>query len=196
MPDPDSYISPEVVSTTENLGFTDFIEVSVPFSCLEFPIESKKEKLREIIEKQYPVHIQLVYKQLSPMFGYDRVTETVKREVNCILASFNYLLWRFENDFLWPIDKYTPVVRRNVPNSNFRRTIQQISIEEIAKGMKIVVDASCGISKEGLYDVLAKAFGYAHVSQQISDRFDEGYSFFLRGYTYKEEDGKIVPQKD
>ena len=178
--------------TKTDFGFEPYQEIAVPYSRWAYPTETIANKLQEIIEKQYPIHIQLLYKQLAPMFGYEKVTEKVKKEIDYVIGAFGKNIWRKKDDFLWAYNRDEVKPKKASLNTN-NRPVQYIALEEISEAMKVIVSCSCGINKSGLYKLLSQEYGFSRVTNQMSERFDSALNLLIKNYNYKiTEDEKIV----
>jgi hypothetical protein len=144
-----------------------------------------------VVEKETPIHYELLCKRVAPLFGNQKVTVKVRNSVEHVLnKQLNDLVAKKE-EFCWykKVDKITVKIPSLYGEG---RTINHISKEELAEAMFVIAGRSFGIAKDDLYVVTARAFGFNRTGGSIIQAMEEACMYLLESDRVKEVDGKIV----
>lgn len=145
-----------------------------------------------IVHNESPIHKEVIYHYLAPLFGNERVTKVIISAVERILQ--NYCEGRFivKGDFLWSISMKTPIFR--VPGVLPPRDIKHIAPEEIAEGMKIIIIRAIGIEKITLFQLVSKELGFERTGEKINSLLDVAFNQLITSREI-EVKGNIVAMK-
>ncbi len=178
------------VSITEQLNPYSFAEAKTTSLNL-LPRNSKgcleiADCIMEYVNNEYPIHYELLCQRLAPLYGNEKATVKVRREVdygiNCLR---NKIIQK--GDFLYPTGWQKIIVR--VPN---RRKIGHIAIEEITEAMNTILQITVGSTREGLYIETTRAYGWQRMTQGITASMRSACDLLIEQGRAQEIDGKIV----
>lgn len=194
-PKADDFVSIEekTISVEEQLnpyGFEE--EKSISFSNLNRNYNgylSMEDCIIEVIKQRYPIHYDLLCKELAPLLGNEKATVKVKREVDYGLGKLKNKIVRKE-DFFFPVN-YDKIV----PRQNNTRKIDYVSTEELAEVMIAVLDKCIGATKETLCAETARAYNYNRMTQNISAAMDNAFGLLLSQGKVEVIEGKAVKLK-
>jgi very-short-patch-repair endonuclease len=139
-----------------------------------------------IINNEYPLHYELLCQKIAPLFGNEKVSSKIKREVDRVLRRLGTRIYR-NGDFLYPSKNAIITVR--MPN---KRKINHIAVEEIAVAMAKILASCIGVSREGLCIETRKVYGFNNSGTNIATAMNTACSLLLRQGKAKIVDGKIV----
>lgn len=191
-PKADDFVSIEekTISLEEQLnpyGFEEEKEVS--FSNLNRNYSgylSIEDCIVEVIKQRYPIHYDLLCKELAPLLGNEKATVKVKREVDYGLGKLQNKVVR-KSDFFFPIN-YGEIK----PRQNNTRKIDYVATEELAEVMMSVLDKCIGATKETLCAETARAYNYNRMTQNISAAMDNAFELLLHEGRIEVVEGKVV----
>lgn len=151
-----------------------------------------KNVIKHVVQKEYPIHFELLCKRVAGLFGNQKVTVKVRDSVNYVID--RYLTDKLErrDDFLWI--KGADNIKARVPLSNDVgvRTIAHISKEEIAEAMLQIISKSIGITTTDLYLVTARVFGFSRTGGNINYAMQQSCEYLIESGVVKNSSGKIV----
>ena len=128
--------------------------------------------IKEMVNKLYPIHYELVCKQVAELMGSKRVTETTKRTVNWLLHSLREEVIK-RAGFLYPKDYETITPRIN------NRAIEHVSIEELAEAVYMVLSKVVGYNKEQLCMETARAYNFGRMTKAVVTAMDQAFDLLL-----------------
>ena len=146
--------------------------------------------IKAAVENEYPLHYEVLCKKLAPLFGNEKATIKIRREVDYGLRTLQGVVRK--GDFFYPIG-YTAIKPKAVGNT---RPINHISIDELAEAMIIIVSNSYGIMKDNLLQATAREYGFARSGEKIQIAMQNAYEELLNSNRVKEIDGKVVKNGD
>lgn len=140
----------------------------------------------EVVKRCFPIHYDLLCKELAPLLGNEKATIKVKREVDYGLSKLKTQIVQKDN-FLFPssYDKITP-------RQDNSRKIDYVSKEELAEVMLAVLDKCIGATKETLCAETARAYNYGRLTQNISSAMNYAFELLLKDHCIDIIDGKVV----
>ncbi|EGL16336.1 AAA domain-containing protein [Paenibacillus sp. HGF7] len=151
-----------------------------------------KNVIKHVVQKEYPIHFELLCKRLVGLFGNQKVTVKVRDSVNYVID--RYLTDKLDrrDGFLWI--KEAENIKARVPLSTDVgvRTIAHISKEEIAEAMLQIVSKSIGITTNDLYLVTARAFGFSRTGGNINLAMQQACEYLIQSGVVKNQNGKII----
>lgn len=139
-----------------------------------------------VINNEYPIHYELLCKKLAFQFGNKKATARVRDKVSYQLERLGSAIIR-KGDFLLPVN-HKPIT----PKCNNERTINYVSIDELAEAMLCIIQLSVGITSVSLHEATARAYGYRRSSEQITTTMEDAYNQLLASGRIKEIDGKLL----
>lgn len=182
-------VDEKVMTEEEKLNPYGFaINEEIDFSNLAKDCEgnfSLKDCIVEIVQKVYPIHYDLICKEVAPLFGNQKITVKVRREVDDTLKELENKIIQ-KNDFFYPIN-YTKILV-HIPNA---RKINYIAIEELAQAMYEITSKCTGVTEEALCMETARAFGFNRMTANIEEAMNQGFRLLVEEKRIKIMDGKV-----
>jgi len=129
---------------------------------------------------------ELLCKKVAPLFGNEKATVKIRREVDYALRSLQGIVRK--GDFFYPAGN-AKIIPKAVGNT---RPINHISIDELAEAMLIIASNSYGIMKDSLFQATAREYGFARSGEKIQIAMQNAYEVLLKSKRVKETDGKVV----
>lgn len=142
--------------------------------------------IMEIVQKTYPVHYDLICKEMAPLFGNQKATVKIRREVDAVLNQLDGEII-LKNDFYYPASYLKIPVY--IPNT---RKINHISIEELAEAMYEIASKCTGATKESLCTETTRAFGFHRMTANIEESMNSGFELLVEQGRFKVIDGKVA----
>ncbi|SDJ82459.1 DUF4011 domain-containing protein [Paenibacillus naphthalenovorans] len=151
-----------------------------------------KNVIKYVVEKEYPIHFELLCKRVARLLGNQKVTVKVRDSVNYVIIKYLTDKLMRKGDFLWI--KGAENIKARVPLSNDVgvRSINHISKEEIAEAMLQIVSKSFGITTNDLYSVTARVFGFSRTGGNISNAMQQACDYLVESGVVKNSGGKIM----
>lgn len=140
----------------------------------------------EVVKQRFPIHYDLLCKELAPLLGNEKATVKVRREVDYGLSKLGKQIVR-KGDFFFPIG-YDEII----PRQNNIRKIDYVSKEELAEVMMAILDKCIGATKETLCTETARAYNYNRITQNISSAMDNAFKLLIKDHRINIIDGKVV----
>lgn len=139
-----------------------------------------------LITNEFPIHYELLCQRLAPLYGNEKATVKVRREVdygiNCLRGKIVK-----KGDFLFPVGWQKVIVR--VPNI---RKINYISTEELAEAMNTILNSAVGSTREGLCMETTRVYGWQRMTQGIGKSMNVACDLLIQQGRVQELDGKII----
>lgn len=147
--------------------------------------------IKYVVEKEYPIHSELLCKRLACLFGNQKATSKVRNSVRFVFENRLHNELELKEDFYWL--KGSNKVKVRIPNDDSgNRPIIYISTEELAKAMFVIANKSFGIMKDDLYVATARTFGFSRTGGNINQALQKASDYIVRIGKVKESDGKII----
>lgn len=157
-----------------------FIEIEekkeTSFPCYEMvdphSIEGNVEDIAfAIIEKEAPIKLSWLLARIVYLYDRNRVTKVVERDFSLYVMPYLEMRGvRLENDYLF-FGEEIPMLRLN-KEGNEKREIPLIYKEELAKGMKAIIEENIVLSQEGLFTTMTKLLGFDRRGAQINNALE------------------------
>lgn len=126
--------------------------------------------IKEILEVESPLSEDLLLKRIVHYFDREKVTNVVQRAYLTLMEGHeNYGIIR-RDGFLYLSTNKNIQFRQP---GDLTRDIKQIAPEEIASGLKKIIELNISVDKKGLYQFLATQCGLNRITKGINDTFDE-----------------------
>jgi very-short-patch-repair endonuclease len=148
--------------------------------------------IKYVVEKENPIHFELLCKRIAGLFGNQKVTVKVRNSADFVIK--NYLAGDIERkgDFCWIKDTEDITVRIPPSEDVGVRPIHQISVEEVAEAMFQIASKSIGIETNELYVVTARIFGFNRMGDKISKAMQKACQLLVETGRVKISSEKII----
>lgn len=192
LPKADDFVSIEKknISVEEQLNPYGFEEEKlVSFSDLPRNYSgylSIEDCIVEVVKQRFPIHYDLLCKELAPLFGNEKATVKVKREVDYGLSKLGKRII-IKDNFLYPCN-----YEKITPRQDNTRKIDYVATEELAEAMLSVLDKCIGATKETLCTETARAYNYNRITEKISSAMDRSFELLLQENHVEILEGKVV----
>lgn len=147
-----------------------------------------RECLIAVVTNEYPIHIELLCQRVAHLFGNEKATIKVRREVEWALRNIPTITRK--GDYLYPAGYKE--IRIKLPN--FRK-IQHISTEELATAMLQILKTYIGANRKALTDETSRVYGFTRTGQNISIAMNEAVDYLIRNKLVEEVEGKLRIRK-
>ena len=142
--------------------------------------------IRKAIENEYPLHYELLCQKVAPLYGNQKTTIKIRREVDYALNKLGDEIYR-NGDFLYPSKDAKIIVK--MPN---KRNINHIAVEEIAAAMIKILAHCFGTNREGLLSETRKVYGFGSSGQNIATAMNVACDLLIKSDRVKIVDEKLV----
>nr|MCR4714376.1 DUF4011 domain-containing protein [Treponemataceae bacterium] len=166
---------------TDNYKFAEYKEYDI--SRHPFTLSST---LLEMIKTEQPVHFDIICQRLCPLYGRDKVTSTVQKEIRKAL--------RFNSLFLCEDGFYSLAQSENSFDVRVAgsRQIKYISLDEISKGMLKIIENNIGLTENELVTETEHAFGFKRTGTNLENRMRESIALLKQANKITINGGKII----
>lgn len=124
----------------------------------------------KLVEKEGPITEELLLKRTVGLFENQKVTSVVRKNFQKAMQRQRFI-YRVKD--YYTTDKFKPIEMRVPKEGTQPRDILLISTDELASGMRKVVELSVGINKEGLFKTIAGLLGFSRVSEKIKAKLED-----------------------
>ncbi len=144
-----------------------------------------------IISIEQPIHINKIISRINEITGKLFSKQKVEDYLRPSIITRRFIR---ENDFIYMPNWKLENVR--IPgNDGERREIEEIYPGEIKLAMLTITEKSIGITKEELFEITRKSFGFDRTGPKIRKCFDHAYDDLTKKGLLIEIDGKIHAAK-
>lgn len=143
-----------------------------------------------VVDVEYPIHYELLCKRIAPLYGNQKATVKIRKEVNFGIARIGDEIICI-NSYYYP-KNYTEVLPKSPGIGEDPRAIDNISTDEICAGMLIFINKSYGITKESLFQVLAKGFGFNRTGAKIVNAFERAFNELIENQKIQYVEDKVI----
>lgn len=169
--------------------------MKVPHRAGEDYMSNLAGKIMYVMEKEAPIHRELFYKRLAPVFGNRKVTVLVRRTSDDCIARMLSDKIRIKGDFLYL--KGQNKIRARVPRDGDEpRAVEHICSEEISDAVLTILQSAYGLTKEDLTAEAGRAFGFVRTGPRIRQCVEESIRKLLDTGNIMEADGKLFIRED
>lgn len=152
-------------------------------------ITNVASRIMWVMQHEQPIHKELLYKRLAPIFGREKATEPVRSTIDLAIKSRLQLKVEEKNDFLY---YRNTIVRARVPVSDDDiRVIDYICDEEIKDAMIQIVEFALGLNQADLFAEVARTFKFARTGPKIKQSFARAFDDLINEEKLYVVDGKI-----
>jgi len=174
-----------------NLDFTNIDQSLEPISqklktyryfdadkyCLETGKKLNFDNIIEpLIQCEQPITESLLHKRLASIFEGTRITQDYKYNLYYAINSHKNIN-RYRDYYC--LDKSISTEIRLPDKTHEGRKIENISLYELASGLKLIVTNSVGINKDGLFRGLIKLLDHSKTTDKITERLDKALTILL-----------------
>lgn len=140
-----------------------------PESFYSSPVSLLAELVTEIVEKEGPVHLEVVARRLAEAWGMQRVGNRIERRVrDAVRAAQRRELITRDGEFLRRPGAKRVKIRRSTPDHP--RAVEHIDLEEIAAAARLCLQEAVGIREEELITETARLLGFQRVGIRVKVR--------------------------
>lgn len=150
-----------------------------------------KNVLQYIVDKEQPIHFDLICRRVAGLFGNQKVTSKVKDSTRYVLdKKLNKIIGKQEDFYSYKnLDNIIPRVPEQYGEV---RPIEYISRDEISEAMVKITSKSFGLTAEQLCFTTAKVFGFNRRGKKINSIMQECCDELIYSGKLKESGGKII----
>ncbi|MDY9920263.1 MAG: DUF4011 domain-containing protein [Synergistota bacterium] len=141
------------------------------------------------VNNEFPLHYELLCQRLASLYGNEKATVKVRREVDYGISRLHGKIVR-KGDFLYPLGWEKITVR--VPN---KRKICHISVDELAEAMDTILQTTIGNTRESLCVETTRVYSWQRMTQGIKTSMNVACDLLIEQGKAQEIDGKIVPKQ-
>lgn len=187
-PNPEPDLEPEPEPAPELDDKPKFVEYQIA-DISKFTSGQKIQAIREVIETEQPIHIELLCNRIAKLYGKSNASKQFQSEVlNVIKNNLKDVVCN--KVFITVRGFEVQNVRKN--DDNNIRSIEHISGDELMLAIKIIVSRSIGIECDELITATREALGYKRTGQKIEEVLKRIYKRMLDLKILKEIDGIVT----
>ncbi|MBQ8498060.1 MAG: DUF4011 domain-containing protein [Clostridia bacterium] len=150
------------------------------------------DNIMRIVSLEQPIHMDLLYKRIAPVFANVKVTETVKKTIQAIITEdLQDKICCDESRFLYLIPKQ-PISARIPEACAVPRPMEYIHTEEVADALLAIITQSFGIMKEDLISECIRAFGFERKGPKIKQKTEAALQYLSDAERIRFIDGKVL----
>ena len=172
---------PEATNGPEFEYYSVSDPMSVPYAQGEGNRGNLARKILYVMENEAPIHREVFYRRMAPVFGNRKVTILVKKSVDDCIGQMLADRILVQDDFLYLTDQ--DEIRARIPQEGDEpRGMDQICKEEIRDALLRILAAAHSMTEDELITETAKAFGFGRpdegtrqsLEERCLDLIDEG----------------------
>ncbi len=187
----ENYVSVDTeVKTREQLenpyGFEKYVKTDlskIPTDRYGYP--KIDDCIMALVNNEFPIHYEYLCQRLAFLYGNEKATVKVRREVDNGLAVLRGKVKR-KGDFIYPNNNAPIVVK--MPNV---RKSQHISPDEFAVAMISILKTYVGATRKTLCTETARVYGFGNTGSTIAASLNEAIELLLKNKQIEEIDGKL-----
>lgn len=142
--------------------------------------------IHEILLTEAPLSVESLLKRIVSVYGREKVSKSVTEFFyHSMLKSEAYGIV-FRDGFLYLKGQNTFPLR--VPGD--KREIKNIALEELASGLKMIIEQNIGVTKEGLFKTLINLLGFNRSGEAIVSRLDLALNYLIKKKIVREKKGQ------
>ena len=146
--------------------------------------------VKEVLKKEAPLNEKWFLRRIVHLFGRSVVNSTVSDMYNEKMRGCAYNGIKREKGFLYLEGESSYSLR--LPSHVCRRSIDYISLEELASGLLCIINHNVSIDKEGLFRTLAYRLGIMKMSVMAQVRMEQALLLIALNINI---DGNIISKK-
>ncbi len=150
---------------------------------LMIPTKLLARQIEEIVELEYPVHIDVIEDRLRPVLGVRRIGSQIGQHIDyAVRKATSDSAIRRDGRFLWLAGGRETMV---CPRYNPERTIEQVADAELDAGILLVAEKTFGAPEVEIVRETARQFGWRRVGKNIEATISQRIRSLL-------ENGRLV----
>ncbi len=130
-----------------------------------------------IVKTEQPIHMELLYRRMAGAYGNEKATKVIRESVDRTIVRKLSGEIKVVEGFAVLSDFREVTVR--IHKGSFKRDVEDISKQEIAKAMLAVVSNSFGIERKQLIFETARIFGYDRTGNKIVTYMNAAIDFLV-----------------
>lgn len=143
-----------------------------------------------VVKVEQPIHMELMYKRVGQSFTTGKATQGVRDTIDIAIRDRMSGEVVIEDQFI-RLASLTTVQARRSRLGEPDRTIEYISIPEIAAAMEKILVGAYGMDRTVLCTEAAKIFGFERTGAKIKQRTNEAVDYLVSNKKVSEYDSKI-----
>lgn len=143
-----------------------------------------------VVKVEQPIHMELMYKRVGQGFTTGKATQEVRKTIDSAITDRMKGEVVIEDQFI-RLASLTTVQARRSRLGDPDRTIEYISIPEIAAAMEKILYGAYGMDRSVLCSEAAKVFGFERTGAKIKQRTNEAVDYLVRTGKVSDYDDKI-----
>ena len=148
------------------------------------------DMIHAVVKVEQPMHMELLYKRVSQGFTTGKATQGVRNTIDSVIEDHMQGEVVIEDQFI-RLESLSEVPVRRSQLGNPDRTIEYISIPEIAAVMEKILVGAYGMERTVLCSEAARVFGFERTGSKIKQRTNEAVDFLIRTGKVSDYDDKI-----
>lgn len=148
------------------------------------------DMIHAVVKVEQPMHMELLYKRVGQGFTTGKATQGVRYTIDQAIRDRMQGEVVIEDQFI-RLTSLTEVQVRRSRLGDPDRTIEYISIPEIAAAMEKVLVGAYGMDRSVLCSEAAKIFGFERTGAKIKQRTNEAVDYLIRTNKVSHYDDKI-----
>jgi hypothetical protein len=155
-----------------------------------------KNVLREVIEMEAPLHIDIAVRRVASAWGMTRAGSRVQGVFRKALeSSIREKTATIHGKFIYSTVEKPLYVRRNEPGGSTRRAVE-IAPEEIAEAIEIVLKDQIKLTYDDLLIAGARVFGFERTGSDVKSAVQAGVELLVKSGKVTHDSGIISIVKD
>ncbi len=148
-----------------------------------------------ILRTEAPISRNVLIRKLASCYDISRVTQNVRNVAEKASAECSAVVTKAgDNEFVW-LSEQDPAAYnkcRAVYPDGIKRSLDEISPEEISAAIKLIITSQGSMKREDLIRETARLFGFSRVSTVVESAVSLGIrEARIRGYIEFNENGRI-----
>lgn len=182
----------KITRNTNDYGFELYQETDI-FKVKKNQDEDNylKEVIFLIVKTEQPIHFELLCKRIAGLFGNQKVTIKIKNSADYIITKYLNNKIEVVEEFCWIKGFKSVNVRIPNPDIQYIRPINFICKEEISEAIKVIIKNSFGITRDSLFNLIPKIFGFSRLGPKISKAIDESFQYLIDNSLIEEIEEKL-----
>ena len=191
----------------QNAGWTVFYEACVPHFRPPWNTQFHEatgtlgKLLREIVEKEGPVHVEISARRLAEAWGLHRIggrmSVAIDDAIRYLLRSRGAMR---RGDFLWPMNEgfQLQVRKPNPDDMRTIRSIQQIPPEEIELAFTKILEETLSMPREALITQVGRLFGLGRIPLESQNLLEQILVKLTSQGSITEKEGRLgiaIPER-
>lgn len=148
------------------------------------------ETIFNVVSSQQPIHFELLCKILAPLWGNQKATNVIRRNVRYCLNYYMKDMIKENGSFITLAD-FDNIKVRIPDSSNDVRPIEYICEDELILALTTIASHSFGITSDDLITETARVYGFKRTGEKISATLRKVYERMVSERKVKEIDGKV-----